>query len=309
MENTKIIGYISSDYFRERSISEMQDQSDPLMLLLWEFVVKLLKSETEEVKFFCYNNSPYPEDGDDLFEVVFHDPLSAFQWDGDTPEKKAQIVINTIMNFCKRIDDNNLMFGRAFDELNNDKLHTIEAKKSLFALTSCLFYSLRVNIDADITGVNQFLVQYTDYLENYVNEDNINSTWACFLYLYEERDIQRFVVNDTFFYRKRQQEQTKVKKQPKPEKPVRTFGLGEKVTVALLMKLESRLGTTSLNTNERASIYSAITGFSKDKIYTLLSGNFDLLESYHLEDVEKANKILNKLGIKRMITIDRKTKK
>lgn len=310
MEKTKIIGYISTDYFRERSIREMKDNADPLMHLLWDFVVKLLESENEEVKMNYYYPAPYFKEEYRVRQASFNDPFAAERWDGDSVEEKAKNIINYIMAFCMAVDKDSLSFGGQIEKLKNNLLHTLEAKRTVFALIYCVLYPLRTIIDKDITGVDTIHERETDYIRNYVTDDNGHSdVIECFMYLFNERNIQDFVVKDTFLYRKRQKEQTEKKTQPKPEKPVRTFGLGEKVTVALLMKLESRLGTSGLNTNERAMIYSAITGFSKDKIYTLLSGNFDLTEAYHLSDVEKANEILEKLNIKRKIVIDRKSKK
>lgn len=308
MDN-KIIGYISEDYFHQRTMAEMKDPSDPVMALLWNMVLKLVSAEETGVR-YKYN---YVFDVHDLnteYKAVFLDPFTAYQWEGDTYEEKAYNIVNFILHVCSEFQKNDLGFGNRYNAIANDKMHTKQAKKNIFGLTSALLKLLRKYIDESTTGVSPYYESLTEYLDTHNHEPEMNCTFVelCFKYLSEERNLNDFVVRDTFYYRK-QQAQNAAKPKKKEERPVRTHGMGEKVTIAMLMKLESKLGISALTVSERAEIYSSITGFSKDKISQLLSGRIDLIEAYHLKDVEKANKLLLKMGIKRPIVIDRTSEK
>lgn len=304
MDN-KIIGYISDEYFHQRTMAELKDPSDPVMALLWDMVLKLVSAEETGVrykyKYFSLNTE---------YEAVFIDPFTAYQWEGETYEEKAYNIVNYILHFCSECQKNDLGFSNRYADVATDKMHTKQAKKNIFGLSSALLKLLRVNIDKDITGVSEYYKSVTEYLDMNNHEPDMALTYAelCFNYLSEERNLNDFVVRDTFYYRK-QLAQKAAKPKKKEERPVRTHGMGEKVTIAMLMKLESKLGISALTVSERAEIYSSITGFSKDKISQLLSGRIDLIEAYHLKDVEKANKLLLKMGIKRPIAIDRTSEK
>lgn len=299
MDKPKIIGYISDDYFRTRTIQEMQDKDDPVMTLLWEMVFNLVKSEKEEVKYKYLR--------DFVFENRFFDSFSAYQWDGETYEEKAQNIVNTIMNYCHLIVTKQIQVSDWVTVIVRDKMHQRESKLNVLGFVMALIKYLRAEIDKSTTGIDREYSNVVAYIDTniYGNYDTESLADKCFTYLYEERNISYYVSKDTYYYRKSQEGKQKDKTLKKEAKETRTFGMGEKVTIAMLMKLESKLGINGLSTKERAEIYSAITGFSPDKIYNLLNGNFDLVRNYHLEDVERANKILDKMEIRRKLKCDR----
>lgn len=299
MDKPKIIGYISDDYFRTRTIQEMQDKDDPVMTLLWEMVLDLVKSEKEEVK--------YKYKKDIVFENRFFDSFTAYQWHGETYEEKAKTIVNYIMKSCHLLVTKQIKLSDWVKAIIHDKMHQKESKLNVLGFVMALLRYLRAEIDKSTTGIDHTFTNLVRFIDDSIwnNYDTESLADKCFTYLYEERNISYYVSKDTYYYRKSQEGKQKDKTLKREAKETRTFGMGEKVTIAMLMKLESKLGINGLSTKERAEIYSAITGFSPDKIYNLLNGNFDLVKNYHLEDVERANKILDKMEIKRKLKCDR----
>lgn len=84
----------------------------------------------------------------------------------------------------------------------------------------------------------------------------------------------------------------------------RTHGLQMKPMIRMMDCLWSRLGMSESSTADKAEFLCMLTGWSKESIYNKIGGQFDLTENHHQEDVERINRFLPKIGIKRAIKYD-----
>lgn len=76
-----------------------------------------------------------------------------------------------------------------------------------------------------------------------------------------------------------------------------------KVLIMMYEKIWTRLEMNGCNNRDKAEFLSAVSGYGVDVIEDRLSRNFDLTERDHRKDVDKANVLLKKMGIKREIKI------
>lgn len=89
----------------------------------------------------------------------------------------------------------------------------------------------------------------------------------------------------------------------------RTDGIGLKVAIRVFGKLWTRLNLQDATQSDKEDVISTLCGFKKNYIHKYISGNFELTETDNKDDVDRGNKILQKMGIKRGIEVDKKITK
>lgn len=166
--------------------------------------------------------------------------------------------------------------------------------------------------------IRERFIKYIVNLYKLFTLKNVSTTYTSVVYndsnkwrndLLEWVQIKIENKEDSDFFSQNQTSANKRGKQIDVEEPKENYGLPLKVRLAMLQKQETKLGMKDWSPKEKADYYSNITGCSPNKIYNLISGPYDLTEDHHSESVEKANALLQKMGIKRPIIIDRKSKK
>lgn len=88
------------------------------------------------------------------------------------------------------------------------------------------------------------------------------------------------------------------------EKETRTNGAQMLPVLVMMERLWSPLRLSQLSRTDKAELLSILTGWSKDTIYNKLSSNIELSEKWHKDDIDRINKLLPHLGVKREIKIE-----
>lgn len=91
----------------------------------------------------------------------------------------------------------------------------------------------------------------------------------------------------------------------------RTHGVRMLPALAMMQRLWSPFKQSKLSDKDRAEFLSILTGWSKDAIYNTIVENkdgYNLSETWHQKDIERANEMLRRMGVMRPIKINKNKK-
>lgn len=98
-----------------------------------------------------------------------------------------------------------------------------------------------------------------------------------------------------------------------PQEEPEGNGVGPRLCVKVLIrmyeKLWARMGMSGCNNRTKAEFLAATSGYSVEVLEDRMARNFELTDRDHKTDVEVANNILLKMGVKNLIKIDKTRRK